>query len=231
MYETVDGLFTGICDAIREKEGTTALINHQDIPARIEALSGISSIGAFYAAPKGLKIDNGVVSNFNTDIYVYTGKTFRPLDNQWKIQVKFKTPVSWVHYVPTLFSSYVYRGSVQCEIDYENGVYVIWFGFSTDNGNSWTQGCFSDFEIETDTWYWAQIVFNGERYILYISTDGSAFEEAGSINYSGQFYQPELDNSFIFGGRKSSYGNIFDGSIDLKETYIKIGNEVWWGRG
>lgn len=34
-YETVDSLFVGICDAIREKDGTTAMINHQDIPDRI----------------------------------------------------------------------------------------------------------------------------------------------------------------------------------------------------
>lgn len=39
MYETVDALFTGICDAIREKDGTTALISHQEIPDRIESLS------------------------------------------------------------------------------------------------------------------------------------------------------------------------------------------------
>lgn len=40
MYETVEGLFTGICDAIREKDGTTELISHQEIPARISAISG-----------------------------------------------------------------------------------------------------------------------------------------------------------------------------------------------
>ena len=43
-YTTVSGLFTGICDAIRAKEGSTDVINHQDIPARIAALSGGSSV-------------------------------------------------------------------------------------------------------------------------------------------------------------------------------------------
>lgn len=38
-YETVDSLFSGICDAIRAKDGTTDLINHQDIPERILGLS------------------------------------------------------------------------------------------------------------------------------------------------------------------------------------------------
>lgn len=34
-YNTIDALFTGICNAIREKDGTSALIKHQDIPDRI----------------------------------------------------------------------------------------------------------------------------------------------------------------------------------------------------
>lgn len=38
-YTTISALFTGICDAIRKKEGSSGAINHQDIPARIEALA------------------------------------------------------------------------------------------------------------------------------------------------------------------------------------------------
>lgn len=34
-YSTVSALMTGICDAIRTKDGTTAQINHQDIPDRV----------------------------------------------------------------------------------------------------------------------------------------------------------------------------------------------------
>ena len=37
-YSTLKDLFTGICNAIRTKEGSTGIINHQDIPSRIEAL-------------------------------------------------------------------------------------------------------------------------------------------------------------------------------------------------
>lgn len=38
-YSSIADLFTGICDAIRSKDGTTDLIQHQDIPDRIMALS------------------------------------------------------------------------------------------------------------------------------------------------------------------------------------------------
>lgn len=37
-YETLPALFTGICNAIRAKTGGTDPINHQDIPASIEAI-------------------------------------------------------------------------------------------------------------------------------------------------------------------------------------------------
>lgn len=233
MYETVDGLFTGICDAIREKDGTTALISHQDIPARIGAISedGGYVIPPFYTYNGGgMKVDNGVVSNFGLYNCVYLGKAFRPLDNLWEIRTKFKTPVSWVHSLNTIFSSQIHRGSPQCDIEVKNGVRKMWSGISTDNGSSWTNIVWSDYEFELDKWYWMRYIFDGEKYRILISVNGTDFEEIGVINFSGQFYQPEQINSFIFGGSRSE-SNIFDGSIDLKETYIKIGNEIWWGKG
>lgn len=40
MYTDISSLFKAICDAIREKEGTTQPIPHQEIPDRIKALEG-----------------------------------------------------------------------------------------------------------------------------------------------------------------------------------------------
>lgn len=37
-YNTISELFKGICDALRNKTGATGLINHQDIPARINGI-------------------------------------------------------------------------------------------------------------------------------------------------------------------------------------------------
>lgn len=37
-YDTVKSLFTAICDAIRDADGTTSKIKHQDIPKRISDL-------------------------------------------------------------------------------------------------------------------------------------------------------------------------------------------------
>lgn len=43
-YETLPLLFKGICDAIRTKTGGTDPINHQDIPATIATIGGITKI-------------------------------------------------------------------------------------------------------------------------------------------------------------------------------------------
>lgn len=44
-YKTLDSLFDGICNAIREKDGTTALISHQDIPERIKSIPNVCGGG------------------------------------------------------------------------------------------------------------------------------------------------------------------------------------------
>ena len=40
VYENIKDLMAGICNAVREKEGSTGLIPHQELPERI---SGIQS--------------------------------------------------------------------------------------------------------------------------------------------------------------------------------------------
>lgn len=63
-YTTLKGLFTGICDAIRTKKGTTGLINHQDIPNEILNLpsidvSGVTATAADVLSPKVIVDANG----------------------------------------------------------------------------------------------------------------------------------------------------------------------------
>lgn len=50
-YNSVSELFTGICDAIRAKDGTTEPINHVDIPDRISKINKISVIGSDIVCP------------------------------------------------------------------------------------------------------------------------------------------------------------------------------------
>lgn len=64
-YDTVYGLFTAICNAIRQKKGTTGMISHQDIPDEILSIeTGGGEIGE----------DGLIVTNKYVDLYTL-GKT------------------------------------------------------------------------------------------------------------------------------------------------------------
>lgn len=43
-YDSISGLFTAIADEIRAKEGSSELINPQDLPERVKNLSGIPDV-------------------------------------------------------------------------------------------------------------------------------------------------------------------------------------------
>ena len=43
-YTKVTDLMTSICDAIREKEGSTGLIPHQELPERIRGISSSETV-------------------------------------------------------------------------------------------------------------------------------------------------------------------------------------------
>lgn len=116
MYETVRDLFTGICDAIREKDGTTALISHQDIPERIGAISGgteQSRLRFYTYNGTGLKLDNMVVSNFGNYHAIFIDEAFLPGDAAWEIGVKFTWPETLTKYANVLFGSWK-RGFYDC---------------------------------------------------------------------------------------------------------------------
>lgn len=43
-YDSISGLFTAIADEIRAKEGSSELINPQDLPERVKNLSGVPNV-------------------------------------------------------------------------------------------------------------------------------------------------------------------------------------------
>ena len=62
MYNTLTDLMTGICDAIREKEGSSDLIPAPDIPERIRGIGGSSDL--FAGTVNGRKVNNYVGDSY-----------------------------------------------------------------------------------------------------------------------------------------------------------------------
>lgn len=233
MYETTDALFTGICDAIREKDGTTALISHQDIPARIAAISGAGEgfISPFYTyAGNGMKIENMVASDFNGYSAVFLSEPFLPGEATWEIQVKFEWPETQIVRSNTIFgSSNGYYNCPTIEIQPNGSLKNIW-ATVPDGAYGWNhQGGYTLQDDRTGIG-WVRFRFDGEKYVVSLSEDGKMFEDVIQIDY-GVMYQDVNNSKLQFGGINRSSNHYFEGSIDLKETYIKMGNEIWWGTG
>lgn len=234
MYETVDSLFTGICDAIREKDGTTALISHQDIPARIEAISGGANFKSPFYTYNGskMKIENMVASNFDTNSAIFLEGAFLPGDSTWEIGVKFTYPNSLNHYASVLFgswdSSFYYCPSFA--VGSANDIHKMVLYVPDGDLSKWNHRQEYISSIEGGTECFVKVQFDGSRYVALLSVEGQAFENIAQIEY-GVMYQNQTYSKLQFGGINRSYNHFFEGSIDLKETYIKIGNEIWWGAG
>lgn len=236
MYETTDALFTGICDAIRDKDGTTALISHQDIPARIAAI-GDGSGGTAFVSPfytwrgAGMKLENMVASNFSADSAIFLGEAFLPGDSTWEIGVKFTYPSTLSKYANVLFGSWNNSFFYCPTLEVGSGnIHKILLAIPDGVTTTWNHTAEYMSAIEGGTECRVKVKFDGTKYIVALSIDGGDYDDIIQLDY-GVMYQNVDKSKLQFGGINRSSNHYFEGSIDLNETYIKIGNEVWWGRG
>lgn len=234
MYETTDALFTGICDAIRNKDGTMEPISHQQIPARIAAISGgggetFASPFYTYRGASGIKLENMCASNFSDSSAIFLNEAFLPGDSPWEIEVKFTWPETLSKYANVLFgswdSSFYYCPTLEIGSN-RNLMKVV--AAVPDGTSAWNHtGDYIAAAVPGET-YWTKFKFDGEKYVVSLSADGQTFEDIIRIDY-GVMYQADSASKLQFGGINRSNNHYFEGSIDLKETYIKIGDEIWWG--
>lgn len=57
-YDSISGLFTAIADEIRAKEGSSELINPQDLPERVKNLSGMPDVPSLECWKLTLPLDD-----------------------------------------------------------------------------------------------------------------------------------------------------------------------------
>lgn len=82
--------------------------------------------------------------------------------------------------------------------------------------------------LSSDTDYWMKITYDGTTLTGYLSTDGISYTQQGSLTRSSS----ELyitGSPYTMGSR---YDNpavcVWNGSIDLSETYINVNGVRWW---
>ena len=104
---------------------------------------------------------------------------------------------------------------------------LIWW--LSSNGAGWNiatsesgQGTTTLIDGQT---YYIKATFDGSKYQCYLSTDDINYILQLNINSSTKLFN---NNSEFFIGNAELWGNWGDGTIDLKECYIKINDQIWW---
>ena len=161
---------------------------------------------------------NGIASNFGNNSYVTFGK-LNAGDNPWEMvfKIKYKEHSGFQRF---------------CGSSSDNPKNLLIAAENTDklslyistNGSDWSiSGKNSKTTLVNGTTYYIKALFNGTNYILLLSTDGINYNEEINEASTTPMYN-SVSTNFQIGcafSAESQYN--WQGTIDLKESYIKIG--------
>lgn len=184
-----------------------------DLPIYEDIYNNITKVG-------NVIINNNTSSNFSASNYLDLGNL--DFSSDYEIVLKFKMPEvdSDTTYSKQFFNAktvaYFYIGLTN-HID--NKRYIR---SNSGNGNNYYTSINGTTPLELNTEYYVKVVRSGTTRTMYLSTDNIIWSTEGSIedtyNYS---------HDYCLGA--ASYlesGSIFNGSIDLKESKITIGENT-----
>ena len=167
-------------------------------------------------------IENGIITNVNAASRLCLPKA--PVNvKSYEIQIKFKTVAFNDGRLIGNYKTNVRSPQIELPADItQDAATALWFGHPGAS-DAWT-GLTLITKLEFDTDYWVRAIWTGTATQLWLSTDGINFNLEGS-NTSTACYWTE---QFLFGVDVDAYAIDPNTRIDLKESYIKINNEIWW---
>lgn len=164
--------------------------------------------------------DNGVYSGGYTSAnHLLLPIEFAPASRSWEIVTKVTRNSTAYGYFISFTDSASGRYGIEMHYGDNGGIGV---GMSS-NGSSWDIGLSTAAGVlNNGESRWVKVVFDGNKYTLYISADGVTYTEENSVVDS------KLVRSCIY-CKLGYYSNTsFNGAIDLKETCIKINDKIVW---
>ena len=178
--------------------------------------------------------NDGVASGFKSynsgdESYLTLPTVFNPQDKPWKIIIK-ATIGEWVSGAP--YESLLGTGiqgrdnqGIALALGGSNTI-ACWLG---STGTSWDIGTIrTNLPYISGKTYYFKVEFTGTKYVLSVSEDNINWEIKGSIESTTPIYvsaQPLTigDNKY-----NNVAGTCWTGSIDLMETYVYIGDQVFF---
>lgn len=230
---TTSEYWTGTIDLLNswiETDGTKQVLAYLDKVPKTDLYVNSEKDNNLYYKTKNLKIntskignptiDNkGVVSGFSTSNYLSSGITFNPT-GKWEQMWKFTTNSLSKQYQRITGSPTDYYAGANIVVTYSK--IQVWI--TTDNRNwdiaNGDSTAYSSDILSPNTTYWVKFIFDTEKYVVSYSTDGETFTDIITINNSNicKSIQPLSIGC-------GSGNNPFGGSIDLKNSYIQIGDD------
>lgn len=166
-------------------------------------------------------IEDGVAYNFSTSnrMSPFGGKkNFNPSTTPWE----------WMFVIePTTLN--VYQIIAKSNHAYGTSIVILATNLVRFNASSGTSsfniGTIDSTKVlELNKKYWLQVKYTGTQYELHISENGIDFELQGTIAKSTAIRTGDLR----FGINNGDNTDIYKGKLYIKESYIKVNDEIWW---
>lgn len=201
---------------------------------------------AYYSKPPKFKpnysiigaptIENGIASGFSQISALMLSDIFNPVANPWEVGVKIKFRAS--NTIQGILISVASSSTAATESKGTVSAYGLQFHIGADNkpllylsstGNSWNlcSALKGVTPLSDNTDYWFKLIFTGSEYVLYSSISGEFKGEEiieATVTTSATIYPRYI----LIGCNGTNFNQPVTGSIDLKESYIKINGEIWW---
>ena len=174
-------------------------------------------------------VNNGVLSGFSTSNYVKLPQIFNPGSSTWEIVIPFS--VDNFDTEQSIFMSCIEgsnpnrylllavepnTGEIRCYYNYEQTNWQTTGSFGAEN------------TISAGKKYWVKVEYDGTHLKGSLSTDGDDY----TLCLNEEIAVPataSTNNITTLGLYAANEKTLpLNGSIDLKECYIKIDNELWW---
>lgn len=174
-------------------------------------------------------VNNGVLSGFSTSNYVKLPQIFNPGSSTWEIVIPFS--VDNFDTEQSIFMSCIEgsnpnrylllavepnTGEIRCYYNYEQTNWQTTGSFGAEN------------TISAGKKYWVKVEYDGTHLKGSLSTDGDDY----TLCLNEEIAAPataSTNNITTLGLYAANEKTMpLNGSIDLKECYIKIDNELWW---
>lgn len=180
-------------------------------------------------------VSNGVMSGFSTSNYaqIYVPSVSLVGINKFEVQFKVKTGSSSNNYMkimnPQTVDNAYSNFAVQIAGTSSDKTVTLLF---RDGSNSFFgYQALTSYSNNTD--YWFRWIYDGNKINSYYSLDGENFILNQSQDKDSRFITAlSKYNNFttVTVGATSDAANTFTGSIDFKQSYIKVNNrEIWHG--